>query len=277
MATTNKGLNQPTAGSTGWNVPLNANADILDKALGSFTTITTTSGIRDLTSDEVQNMCIKSTTSAFTANVTYRIPSGIAGQWVVQNQSATSVFTLTVSNVAGGTSVTVPISTVRSIYSDGTNVVYADTPASGDFVNATVSGTLTLGGGDLTGVATQAEAEAGTNNNHVMTPLRAAQAITALTRDIGWNQTWQNVTSSRAPSTSYQNLTSRPIMVTIDANSSVTGGRDVECSVNNSTWVKVSITNGSAGGYATAAFIVPVNHYYRVNGAATLKVWVELR
>jgi len=164
-------------------VPLNANSDILDKAFGSFTTISSTSGVTSLTLDQVQNMCIKSTTSAFLANVTYRIPSGIAGQWVVQNQSGSSAFTLTVNNAAGGTSVTIPIGTVRSIYSDGTNVVYADTPSSGEFVNATVSGTLTVGGvlalsgSDLDGVATQLEALDGSDNTLVMTPLRTKQAV----------------------------------------------------------------------------------------------------
>lgn len=185
MATTNKGLNLPSVGATAWNVPLNANSDILDKAFGSFTTISSTSGVTSLTLDQVQNMCIKSTTSAFLANVTYRIPSGIAGQWVVQNQSGSSAFTLTVDNAAGGTSVTIPIGTVRSIYSDGTNVVYADTPSSGEFVNATVSGTLTvggtftLGGGNLTGVSSQAQAQAGTDNTTLMTPLRTHESVAA--------------------------------------------------------------------------------------------------
>lgn len=187
MATTNKGLNLPSAGSTGWNVPLNANSDILDKAFGSFTTVSRTSGEEFLTSDNVQNMCIKSTTSGFLADVTYVIPSGIAGQWVIQNLSATTTIphTLTVRSAGVGTSVTIPIGTVRSIYSDGTNVVYADTPSSGEFVNATVSGTLTvggtftLGGGNLTGVSSQAQAQAGMDNTTLMTPLRTRESVTA--------------------------------------------------------------------------------------------------
>ena len=190
MVTTNKGLNLPAAGSTGWNVPINANTDILDKAFGSFTTITTTTGVYDFTASDVQNMCIKSTTSAFVSNVTYSIPATIAGQWVIQNQSGTSAFTLTISNAAGGASVTIPRGTVRSIYSDGTNVVYADTPAGGDFTNVTVSGTLgvsgnttlggtiTLKGALLDSVASQAQAESGTDNTYIMTPLRTRQSIT---------------------------------------------------------------------------------------------------
>jgi len=189
MATTNKGLNLPAAGSTAWNVPINANTDILDKAFGSFTTVTTTTGVYDFTASDVQNMCIKSTTSAFVSNVTYRIPATIAGQWVIQNQSGASTFTLTVSNAAGGTSVTIPRGTVRSIYSDGTNVIYADTPLGGDSTNVTISGTLnvdgnttlggtiTLKGALLDSVASQAQAESGADNTCIMTPLRTRQSI----------------------------------------------------------------------------------------------------
>lgn len=95
---------------------------------------------------------------------------------------------------------------------------------------------------------------------------------------LGAGQTWQNVIGSRAVSTSYQNTTGRPIQVYIDANSSVSTGRDIEVSVDNATWVKVAQTNGSAGGFVSSAIIVPNNHYYRVNGAvASLKNWGELR
>lgn len=94
---------------------------------------------------------------------------------------------------------------------------------------------------------------------------------------IGVGQTWQNVIGSRAVSTSYQNTTGKPIQVYIDANSTVASGRPVEVSTDNATWVQVSQTNGSAGGFVASAFIVSNNHYYRVNGAATIKNWAELR
>jgi len=101
--------------------------------------------------------------------------------------------------------------------------------------------------------------------------------IPVRTEILGISQTWQNVIGSRAVSTSYQNTTGKPIQVYIDANSTVASGRPVEVSTDNATWVQVSQTNGSAGGFVASAFIVSNNHYYRVNGAASLKNWAELR
>ena len=188
--TTNKNLNIVGIGDPNWGVPTNSNVSILDKAFGGLLNIGDTSGIVYLTIDQVQNMCLRSTSSAFLANVTYRIPSGVKGQWVVQNRSGTSTRVLTVDSAGGGTSVTIPRGSVRSVYCNGTDVIYADTPASGDFTDVTVSGTLdvdgitTLGsslviGGDiLTDVATQSQAIANSPiNTVIMTPLRTQQSI----------------------------------------------------------------------------------------------------
>ena len=124
--TTNKSLSEPASGDLNWDVNLNANFTTIDKAFGSFVSIPTTTGNYPLTTSDLQNMCLKSNTSAFTGNVTYTIPNGIAGQWVVINQSGVSAFTLSV--VCGASSVLVDRTTVRSIYCDGTTVSYADTP-----------------------------------------------------------------------------------------------------------------------------------------------------
>lgn len=140
--TTNKALSEPASGDLNWDVNLNANFTTIDKAFGSFVNISTTTGNYALTTSDLQNMCFKSNTSAFTGNVTFTIPNGIAGQWVVVNQSASSAFTLSV--VCGASSVLVDRGTVRSIYCDGTTVTYADTPYG---QNPTLSGTITITGG----------------------------------------------------------------------------------------------------------------------------------
>lgn len=128
MTTTNKSLNQPVIASTGWGAPINENASILDKAFGSFITIASTSGVTALTSTDVQNMCIKSTTTALVDNTQYTIPAGIAGQWVIINQSAANPYALTVKVAGGSDVVTIPNGETHSIYSDGSKVVFADTP-----------------------------------------------------------------------------------------------------------------------------------------------------
>jgi hypothetical protein len=140
--TTNKALSEPANGDPNWDVNLNDNFTAIDKAFGSFINIATTIGNYNLVTADLQNMCFKSNTSAFTANVTYTIPNGVAGQWVVVNQSAASAFTLSV--VCGASTVLVDRSTVRSIYCDGTTVSYADTPFG---PNPTLSGTITISGG----------------------------------------------------------------------------------------------------------------------------------
>jgi phage-related tail fiber protein len=126
MPTSNKGLNQPALSSAAWGPPLNDNASIIDKALGAFVTISDTSGTVNLTLSQCQNMCIKSTTSAFLANVTFVVPSGVAGQWVFVNQSAANSFFLVVKNAASPTSVSIPSGRTRTVYSDGSTVTFSD-------------------------------------------------------------------------------------------------------------------------------------------------------
>lgn len=124
---------------------------------------------------------------------------------------------------------------------------------------------------DTSNLATQAEAEAGTDNTTLMTPLRVEQHT--LASDIGWNQSWQNVSGSRAASTSYQNNTSRPIQVAIRLNNGT--DRPIEVSTDNSSWVQVGTSYSTW--WPFSYFIVPVGHYYRVNGSATILNWAELR
>jgi hypothetical protein len=202
-------------------------------------------------------MCLKSDTAAFLANVTFVIPSTVAGQWVVINQSAASNFELRIKNAADAAFISIPVGGVRTVYSDGTKVFLTDTQSITDFqrldigegftttgascvgTNATVTftgsyiidvgqvisirnvtpsgyngiwavtassagsvtfvinatqtaqtvagslyygainaSTINLAGrGNLTGRATQNEAEAATNNQTIMTPLRVAQEV----------------------------------------------------------------------------------------------------
>jgi hypothetical protein len=121
--------------------------------------------------------------------------------------------------------------------------------------------------------ASKAEAESGTNNTKVMTPLRTKEAIAAQVLGVG--QVWQDVAASRVASTAYQNTSGRPIMVYIAITSAT--ARPVQVSVNNVTWVDVGKLQASDQNVRYAEFIVPPNHYYRIDGSATITVWSELR
>ena len=126
-------------------------------------------------------------------------------------------------------------------------------------------------------LASQAEAEAGTENTKAMTPLRTAQAIAALAPEgIGVNQTWQSVT--RGAGTSYQNTTGRPIQVVMNFDGDFMNA-SFQVSQDNSTWLTVYTDGGDGGPAGGPSIIIPDNYYYRAttSGGATIVAWVELR
>lgn len=100
------------------------------------------------------------------------------------------------------------------------------------------------------------------------------QYVDANAGGLGVGQTWQDVTGSRAVNTVYQNTSGRPIMVSVKAN--ISGEPPIQVSADNSVWVEVGlvVTSGRQG----QTFVVPPNHYYRVNVASgTIQNWAELR
>ena len=124
VTTTNKSLAEPASGDLNWNVPLNSNFEVIDAALGATTTIDVTAITAtpvNLTATQYQSLII-AFTGTLTANVTYRIPNGVGGQWILTN-AATGAYTITFTNVSGATTVLVPPSiTGVTAYSNGTNV-----------------------------------------------------------------------------------------------------------------------------------------------------------
>ena len=151
MATTNKALNQPAANSTNWDVPLNANFGFIDAALGGVTTKSVT-GIGTtpvvLTTSEYQNL-ILNFTGTLTADVNYRIPSGVGGQWQIVN-GTTGAFTLTISSGGGAPSVVVPTGGQRIVYSNGVGVFSSDNSVTSVGSPGNV---IYNGGSGLTGTA----------------------------------------------------------------------------------------------------------------------------
>lgn len=137
--TTNKGLATPANGSyvNTWDVPVNANWNILDAALGGSTTLNVVglSGVNALTTTQYQSL-IFSLQGALTANINYQLPAGVGGQWVVYNGS-TGAYTITFSSAGGGASYVIPQGTRTLVVSDGTNVLLSSN------INNTPIGSLT--------------------------------------------------------------------------------------------------------------------------------------
>jgi hypothetical protein len=92
------------------------------------------------------------------------------------------------------------------------------------------------------------------------------QALTAMS-SLGYGQTWQNLTASRALSTTYYNTTSRPIVFQVFL-------------VMNSATINV---NGNAAGQANTTTssslmaIVPVGQSYSFTNSTAITAWYELR
>lgn len=119
--------------------------------------------------------------------------------------------------------------------------------------------------------ASTANAEAGTGDGLMDAALTKA-AIDAQT--LGTDQTPQNVTGSRALSTSYQNTTGKPIFVAIMAENT-NNSTNLQISVDNLTWVTFGRTSGNAG--LSLYAVVADGHYYRLQGTNDFIVWAELR
>jgi hypothetical protein len=157
--TTNKNIEKPgyndyAANPTGWSGPINADWDIIDRAFGGVQAKSTTGGTTGLTITETQNLVL-TFSGTLTSNATFTLPLNaastgiVAGQWIVRN-STSGAFTLSIFPVAGGgTSVVIPQGETVSIFSDGTNVAFADNPSS--YITAAFAARSVLAGTALTG------------------------------------------------------------------------------------------------------------------------------
>lgn len=130
MSTTvNKVIEKPANGSNTdvWDVPVNANFDIIDQAFGGVTSLNATGGSATLTATQYRSL-ILSISGAISAGVTYTIPSGKGGQWIVRNTTTDSSggpHSITIASGGGGTSLVIPRTGVTTIFSDGTNILAA--------------------------------------------------------------------------------------------------------------------------------------------------------
>ena len=131
MTTTNKGLIQPANGSYTdiWDQPVNTDWSYIDSAFGGVTSLNATGvSAATLTLAQYQPMAI-AISGAMSNNVTYTIPSGIGGNWIVRNTTTDATggpWTVTFASGGGGSTVTVIRSVNSNIWSDGTNMYFSD-------------------------------------------------------------------------------------------------------------------------------------------------------
>ena len=157
MTTTNKGLIQPANGSyvDTWDQPVNNDWSYIDAAFGGVTSLNAT-GVSSvtLTLTQYQPMAI-AISGAMSNNVTYTIPSGVGGNWIVRNTTTDATggpWTVTFASGGGGSTVTVIRSVNSNIWSDGTNMYFSDSrpaAAAGSSTQVQYNSSGFLGGANV--------------------------------------------------------------------------------------------------------------------------------
>jgi hypothetical protein len=121
MTTANKSLYQPANGSNvnTWDVPLNANSDYIDAAFGAVTLLNASSGSATLSTAQYRPLVLD-ISGAMSANVTYTIPTGVGGQWIVRNRTTGGTYTVTIAYQGGGPTLDVARGATTQLYCDTT-------------------------------------------------------------------------------------------------------------------------------------------------------------
>ena len=126
-----------------------------------------------------------------------------------------------------------------------------------------------------TAVASTVQAQTGTSNTTLMTPLRTEEWGNA--NVLGMGQTWQDVTGERALGVTYTNTTGKAI--TVIQVSEYGGGIDNLSVYVNDLLLLVVDQGFGAGWWGPVTFIVPPGATYSIVKPAypNIKSWVELR
>lgn len=255
--TTTYSLVKPEVGASAdtWGTKLNTNLDSIDNLLDGTTAIAP-----NLVGWKVGGVAV--TVTAGEINVLDGVTASTAELNVLDGVTAT---TAEINVLDGVTATTAEINVLDGVTATTTELNYVDgvTSAIQTQIDAKYE------------AATQTEAtwEAGTSaTESLVSPAKVKAAIVALapSEGLGIGQTWQN--PSRTHSTSYQNTTGKPIQVNLIASASSI--RYAQVSANGSSWVNVGATQASN---ASISFVVPNNHYYRLDGSTTALTWSELR
>ena len=121
--TPNKSIEEPAyndyaTNATGWTSPVNNNWSYLDLALGGSTSLNQTglSGVQVLSTTQYRPLSLI-VSGTPTGLVTYQIPAGVGGQWIIRNTSSSTV---AFNSGAGGGTVAVGANSNVSISCDGT-------------------------------------------------------------------------------------------------------------------------------------------------------------
>lgn len=237
---------------------------------------------------------IGQTTGAAVANAILPSQSGQAGKvlttdgngtlsWVTDQAGAGGgVTSITISGVTSTGAVTITnvpsatiagnVSGVVAIANGGTGATSAAqalTNLGAAAANHTHNYAL-LASPAFTGTPTAPTAAAGTNTTQLATTAFVAAAVSA-GGGLGYGQTWQDVTLSRAIGSTYTNTTGKPIIVSaMIYNTTSLGQPDINA--------PVYVNNTLASSFIGSAVVVPVGATYRISAInSNVRYWYELR
>jgi hypothetical protein len=175
--TTNKDLEKPGNGdyTDTWNVPLNGDMTIVDYAIGGKITYNATAGSQTLSTYDHTTKVLDTYSyiplyvliqGAISAPVTYTVPSGVGGQWILKNNTTDASggpHAVTWASAGGGTSVVLPRGSSVAVFSDGTNISLSNNLASTNSVTTASiqDGAVTYAKMNSEALATVAEYRAG--------------------------------------------------------------------------------------------------------------------
>lgn len=267
--TTNLALNEPAYNSTSptWDQPLNYNATILDQMFGNTTSVSVnTGGSTTNTNITAPSATAAGSTSqamrfnltgALAANQNVLLPQSVAGMWTVTNSTSGS-YTVTLgsnngSNVAAGTTVSLPQGYSSLVYCDGTNVKFADDGIlqGGTLPTLNVTGNTTLG-------------SAGTNTTTVNGKLTINTSTTQLSALLNNISETTTVSATAATGTINYYVTSQSILYyttnasgnfTINIAASSGTSLNTALGIGQSVTVVFMNTNGSTAYYNSAVTI----------------------
>jgi hypothetical protein len=165
-----------------------------------------------------------------------------------------------------------PISNSKSLLSYGYGI------SSRRAVNATGGGAGGGAGNNANTLALINSTVPALINSTVPALINSTVSTATLNQTLGYNQTWQNVTSVRGAGVPYLNDTGRPIMVMVYSNNSTGYNNGIYLYINSSLVYYVRYDYNSRPG---ANMIVPPNNTYRITFEATGSLatngWWELR
>jgi hypothetical protein len=238
-----------------------ANADITALNFAGGVT-TTTQAVGDNSTKVATTAFVKSQLNTFTMgggfSTNTTLTSGNYGQFIY---------------VSGAITITLPVA-------DATNIGRAITLfcySTGTITVATQSSQALYYQG--TSTATSAVVFATGDSVTFVNYSGAGWMIASAPGGIGYGQTWQNVTGSRALGTTYYNTTGKPVTVSI-GNLSAAGGNNYWSITVNATVVGYTSASIAASSPLGGIFIVPTGASYSVasvSGSTALGYWFELR